>query len=119
MPYWVSQIAGSTVERIHEIVAAYRAKEIDAKTAWLQLAEIYCQVNGSYPNQVDPARHFEYHQAQATVDYMIGEWFPRFANCWFVGWPDDCAAVARQLEAQHPGSRFEVLNFQSGDYENL
>jgi hypothetical protein len=108
MSYWVSQSAGPTVDRVNEIVAAYKAGQLDARAAWLELAEIYCSLNGQYPNRVEPLKHFEYHQAQGDVDYMLTDWFPRFANIWYVGWPNECEAIAWQLERENPGTKFQV-----------
>jgi len=108
MPYWVSQSVGPTIARVNETVKAYKAGEIDARTAWLSLAEVYREVNGNYPNKVAPLKHFEYHQACGDPDYMITDWFPRFANTWYVGWPEECKEIASQLEKKNPGTKFQV-----------
>jgi hypothetical protein len=55
MPYWVSQSVGPAVDHIAEIVTAYQAGDLDAKAAWLELAEVYRRANGQYPSE-EPRR---------------------------------------------------------------
>jgi len=108
MPYWVAQRQGPHHDAIDAIVRAWKADELDTRAAWDRLSTLYLQCRPDDRRNI-PELEKQADRGKACLEYMITTWFPLYANMYASDKPYPAmAAAARQLERQHPGTKFTV-----------